>query len=327
MESSNTGAETKGTDSSSCFASCSRVISTKATPSNIGQTEKEGIKTHEDGKRECYRNGCSSAPKRKKSKHAQTPDCHQCSIVCWTCFKEGDSHFLLHGFYVPLEKPILVEGHSSQVLSNYCFVMDYNFIMSFQVYTRLSKLGVSTTHKTALQAVKKLGRNHDAQVISWKKVAQPEPDYIIVGDNIDKNVTPRDMRVGNQVKSLHYFHSYAVKDRVDPGSLSGDGHVSDVNTLATSSVLPTVDDCVRIRNDYIILAARVIVENISHFSFLQKCVVKHIPHKFSKETARKSVIVSKIVSQTSIFLIHGFLFLFLSQRLPASVYIKYFHHM
>ena len=78
--------------------------------------------------------------------------------------------------------------------------------LSFQVYTRLSKLAISTTHKTALQAVKKLGSNHDAQVIS-------EPDYIVVGDNIDKNVTPRDMTVGNQVKSLHYFHSYAVKDQ------------------------------------------------------------------------------------------------------------------
>ena len=197
--------------------------------------------------------------------------------------------------------------------------------LSFQVYTRLSKLGISTTHKTALQAVKKLGSNHDAQVISWKEAAQPEPDYIVVGDNIDKNVTPRDMRVGNQVKSLHYFHSYAVKDRVDPSSLSGDGHVGDVNSLAILSVLPTVDDCVRIRNDYIILAARVIVENISHFSFLQKCVVKHIPHKFSKETARKSVIVSEIVSQTSIFLIHVVVFYFTMS--PLNLYIKYSHHM
>lgn len=50
--------------------------------------------------------------------------------------------------------------------------------------------------------------------------------YIIVGDNIDKNVTTQDMRVGNQVKSLHYFHSYAVQDRVKLGNLSGDGHVS-----------------------------------------------------------------------------------------------------
>ena len=69
--------------------------------------------------------------------------------------------------------------------------------------------------------------------------------------------------------------------------------------------MPTIDDCVRICNDYIILAAKVIVENISDFNFLHNYVVKHIAHK---ETARKSVIVSEIVSQTSIFLIHVFFF-------------------
>ena len=157
--------------------------------------------------------------------------------------------------------------------------------MSFQVYNRLNKLGICTTHKTAIRAIKKLGNNHDADVVSWK-------DYIIVGDNVDKNVSPRDMRVGNQVKSLHYFHSYAVQDRVSLGSLSGDGHVSDIKTLAASAVFPTVGNCIRIRTNYIILAARVIVGNLSHFSFLQKCVAQHIPHKFCKKTAEKSVIVS-----------------------------------
>ena len=34
--------------------------------------------------------------------------------------------------------------------------------------------------------------------------------YIIVGDNVDKTVSPRDMRVDNQVQSLHYFQSYAA---------------------------------------------------------------------------------------------------------------------
>ena len=68
---------------------------------------------------------------------------------------------------------------------------------------------------------------------------QSPTTYIIVGDNIDKNVTPRDMRVGNQVKSLHYFHSYAVQDQVKLGSLSGDGHVSDINNLFNVCIILT----------------------------------------------------------------------------------------
>ena len=164
--------------------------------------------------------------------------------------------------------------------------------MSFQVYNRLNKLGICTTHKTAMRAIKKLGNNHDADVVSWKESSPIEPDYIIVVDNVDKNVSPRDMRVGNQMKSLHYFHSYAVQDRVSLGSLSGDGHVSDIKTLAASAMFPTVGECIRIRTNYIILAARVIVSNLFHFVFLQKCVTQYIPHTFSKKTVEKSVTVS-----------------------------------
>jgi hypothetical protein len=79
-----------------------------------------------------------------------------------------------------------------------------------------------------------------------------------------------------------------VQDRVSLGSLSGDGHVRHLLHL----LFPTVGKCIRIRTNYIILAARVIVGNLSHFAFLQKCVMQHIPHTFSKKTAEKSVIVS-----------------------------------
>ena len=38
---------------------------------------------------------------------------------------------------------------------------------------------------------------------------------IIVGDNIDKTVHTRFMRVDKQGSSLHYFHAYAAQDRFD----------------------------------------------------------------------------------------------------------------
>lgn len=36
------------------------------------------------------------------------------------------------------------------------------------------------------------------------------PTYKLVGDNIDKSVKPREMRIDHQTHSLHYFHTYAV---------------------------------------------------------------------------------------------------------------------
>lgn len=51
---------------------------------------------------------------------------------------------------------------------------------------------------------------------SSEKCALPtDRSIIIIGDNWDKNVKPRDMRINNQVKSLHYFHSIATVSRVD----------------------------------------------------------------------------------------------------------------
>ena len=43
---------------------------------------------------------------------------------------------------------------------------------------------------------------------------------MIVGDNLDKNFRPSHQREDRQTKSLHIFHSYAVKNRVDVSSLS-----------------------------------------------------------------------------------------------------------
>ena len=65
---------------------------------------------------------------------------------------------------------------------------------------------------------------HSSDTSSTIQTTDPEnttqacyPPYIIVGDNIDKNVSPRDMRVDNQTKSFHYFHSYACMTELISG--------------------------------------------------------------------------------------------------------------
>ena len=60
--------------------------------------------------------------------------------------------------------------------------------------------------------------------------------FIIVGDNIDKNFRPSYQRQNRQTKSLHYFHAYAAKNRVDVSSLSD---VRPAATLSPESFLPT----------------------------------------------------------------------------------------
>ena len=57
--------------------------------------------------------------------------------------------------------------------------------------------------------------------------------FKIVGDNIDKIVRPSNQRVDHQTRSYHYFHSFAVLDRID---------LSISSNRATDTFNVTIDD-------------------------------------------------------------------------------------
>ena len=92
----------------------------------------------------------------------------------------------------------------------------------------------TVSHETVTCVTKSLGMKHDQRVREWKMASTTGPShgssgnepiseeadsedrtqsrvsyphYILVGDNIDKNVSPCDMRVDHQTKSYHYFYS------------------------------------------------------------------------------------------------------------------------
>lgn len=116
--------------------------------------------------------------------------------------------------------------------------------------------------------------------------------FKIVGDNIDKTIKPRYMRFDRQTQSLHYFHSYAIKDRIN---LSDKSDVlpdppTNPNLL---SLLPNSDDISEMKRLFGIHVSRIMVEN---FSFMKTGFVDavewHIQHKFYDEMSEKSDTVS-----------------------------------
>lgn len=115
---------------------------------------------------------------------------------------------------------------------------------------------------------------------------------IIIGDNWDKNVKPRDMHEHNQVKSLHYFHSIATVSRIETLHLNDSQSLGNVRDIPVSDFLPTCEDCKVICDNYVVLVARVITENFEHFSSLRDCVPKHIPHEHAAEMTQKTTVVS-----------------------------------
>ena len=164
-------------------------------------------------------------------------------------------------------------------------------------------------HSSALRTVQDMGENHDLPVREWQDLiaasvsnakststesaeAEPVKGYILVGDNIDKRVNPREMHVENQVQSLHYFHTYAAQNRCDSLHLD-DLPIGDIRDQPMSTFLLTPDECMMIRSNYVILVSRIIVENLPAFSAFMQHVPQHVPHKYSDVMSKQSQMVSE----------------------------------
>lgn len=118
-----------------------------------------------------------------------------------------------------------------------------------------------------------------------------QPSYILVMDNLDKNITPRFMTASHQTQSLHFVNSYGVLDRV-PLPLVTSCTPINPKDLPLSTFLLSPDDCVALRKNYIFLVARILVDKLKFFSKLKKCVPSHLHHKYIDEMNGKSKIVS-----------------------------------
>ena len=77
--------------------------------------------------------------------------------------------------------------------------------------------------------------------------------FVIVGDNVDKNFRPSFQRDDRSTKSMHYFHAFTSKTRIDISKLldSQPGV-----TISPENFLPTADDYCKLLNDFEILISR-----------------------------------------------------------------------
>ncbi len=120
--------------------------------------------------------------------------------------------------------------------------------------------------------------------------------YHVCGDNIDKGVKSRYMRVGKEKpQEIHYFHYYAVADQVDFMSLSGQvipTRQSDPKQFALS-LLPTVEDDKALRENICELISRVLYQHCDFFNLSFDGMINwHIKHEYWNEMSSKSVVVS-----------------------------------
>ncbi len=85
---------------------------------------------------------------------------------------------------------------------------------------------------------------------------------------------------------------YAVQDRVLGLHLPDCKPTASIATLPVTTFLPNVEDCVALREEFIILVARVLIRYLPWFRCLKVAVPEHILHQYSQTMAHKSEIVS-----------------------------------
>ena len=119
-----------------------------------------------------------------------------------------------------------------------------------------------------------------------------------VGDNLDKDVLPAEMRSDYQKRSLHYFHCFAVDDRIDLSGVSDEKVQPDLQSIQLTELLPTGDDEEMLRTNFTTLISRVLVKHMKYFAQYSKAMDRHIRHDFSKEMAMKSEVVSALMENS-----------------------------
>lgn len=118
------------------------------------------------------------------------------------------------------------------------------------------------------------------------------PSFKIVGDNIDKHIKPREMRLDAQAKSLNFFNSYAVKGRIDVSNLEDKPSLPNYEAFQSSSILPSNSAGLKIKRNFITLIARVLKKYFPFFTKFSSATPRHIKHMYSSEMAQKSEVVS-----------------------------------
>lgn len=75
-----------------------------------------------------------------------------------------------------------------------------------------------------------------------------------MGDNLDKHFRPSFQRVGNSTTSMHCFHMYVVKDRIDFSAYSD--NPPDNSKVDVKKLLISKDDVACMMNDAVALISR-----------------------------------------------------------------------
>lgn len=122
------------------------------------------------------------------------------------------------------------------------------------------------------------------------------PGFTIAFDNIDLEIERKNMTMAKQNRDIHWVNHQMFFNRVSGNSLSKQAPQAPLflQTVSNMTFLPSANDQLKQRSNYIVLISRMLVEYFNAFQPFKDVCIQHIPHKYSKEMSEKSVKVNKL---------------------------------
>lgn len=117
------------------------------------------------------------------------------------------------------------------------------------------------------------------------------PSYQIVGDNVDLHQKPTHWLIERRARDHRWFHLYAVRDRISGLDQSNDAPIANIATVPVQTLLPSLAECLQLREEFAVLVSRVLVARMAYLEPLKSVVSEHIRHKHYSEVKAKSEIV------------------------------------
>ena len=114
------------------------------------------------------------------------------------------------------------------------------------------------------------------------------PGFVISFDNLDFQLQRKSMSMQSQNRDYHWINHQMIENRVSGAHLNSQGPKANLQEVSNIRFLPKLEDHQRQRSNYIILAARILVDYFDALAPLKDVCIYHIPHKYTMEMAQKS---------------------------------------
>lgn len=126
-----------------------------------------------------------------------------------------------------------------------------------------------------------------------RKMVDKGKEIRVTFDNFDFRILTNIIINGYQNSDMHWICQYITFDRISSSNLDNSQPImKDIKQFDNKEYLLSKCELKNMRDEYIVLVSRVLVEFFPCMKVIRKIVPQHISHKYSKEMAEKSEIIS-----------------------------------